>query len=258
MVSIKSAAAVANMKLAGKVVYDALCAVKAAVRPGISTLELDIIAEDVITKAGAKPSFKGYNGFPASICASIDGEVVHGIPSRKRVLREGQIISIDCGAIVNGYHGDSALTIPVGKISEDAELLIKRTEEAFWEAFKVIRHGARLHDIGHAVQSYVESFGYGVVRELCGHGIGRNMHEAPEVPNYGTKGTGIRLCEGMTIAVEPMITAGDPGVLLGEDEWVVFTKDGSMSAHYEHTLLVTKDRPVILTLPDELQEGFTG
>ena len=256
MVSIKSAAAVANMKLAGGVVYDALCAVKEAVKPGVSTLELDEVAEKVIRAAGGIPSFKGYNGFPGSICTSVDGEVVHGIPSHRRVLREGQIISIDCGAIINGYHGDSALTVPVGKISEEAALLIKRTEASFWEAYKVIRHGARLNDIGHAVQSHVEAFGYGVVRELCGHGIGRSLHEDPEILNYGTAGTGLRLREGMTIAVEPMITAGSPAIVVGDDKWVVFTKDGSLASHYEHTMLVTKDKPIILTLPESMQEGI--
>lgn len=258
MITIKSEKAIENMKLAGEVTYRALQAVKAAVRPGITTMDLDQIAEKTIRNAGAVPSFKGYGGFPGSICASIDGEVVHGIPSHKRVLHEGQIISIDCGAIVNGYQGDSALTVPVGQVSEDAMLLIQRTEQSFWEAMKVITDGARIGDIGHAIQTYCESFGYGVVRELCGHGIGQDMHEDPQICNFGRPHTGIRLREGMTIAVEPMITMHSPQVYQGDDGWVVATVDGSMAAHYEHTLLVTKKYPIILTIPEQMRKEFAN
>ncbi len=251
MVTIKSAESIIKMEAAGRVTYDALQAVKKAVRPGVSTYELDQIAEDTIRSAGGVPSFKGYNGFPGSICASVDGEVVHGIPNKSRILHEGQIISIDCGAIVNGYQGDSALTVGVGAIAEDAKLLIERTEQSFWEAMKVATHGARLGDIGAAVQRYAESFGYGIVRELCGHGIGREMHEDPQIPNYGIPGTGMRLREGMTLAIEPMITAGSPRVVFGKDGWVVYTQDGSLASHYEHTILITRGEPKILTLPQK-------
>jgi len=251
MVTIKSAESIIKMEAAGRVTYDALQAVKKAVRPGVSTYELDQIAEDAIRSAGGVPSFKGYNGFPGSICASVDGEVVHGIPKKSRILHEGQIISIDCGAIVNGYQGDSALTVGVGEIAEDAKLLIERTEQSFWEAMKVATHGARLGDIGAAVQKYAESFGYGIVRELCGHGIGREMHEDPQIPNYGIPGTGMRLREGMTLAIEPMITAGSPRVVFGKDGWVVYTQDGSLASHYEHTILITRGEPKILTLPQK-------
>lgn len=257
MVTIKNASAVANMKLAGEVTYNALVAVKEAVRPGVSTWELDEIAYETIIKAGAIPSFKGYGGFPGTICASIDGEVVHGIPKKKRILKEGQIISIDCGAIVNGYHGDSAFTVPVGQVDDEVYKLIKRTEESFWYAIKFAKDGARLHDVSAAVQRYVEQFGYGVVRELCGHGIGREMHEDPEVPNYGTPGTGMRLREGMTIAVEPMITLGDRAVYQHDDGWTVSTKDGKPASHYEHTILITKNDPIILTIP-EGKEGISA
>ncbi|MBE5761186.1 MAG: type I methionyl aminopeptidase [Clostridiales bacterium] len=257
MVTIKNASAVANMKLAGEVTYNALAAVKEAVRPGVSTWELDEIAYETIIKAGAIPSFKGYGGFPGTICASIDGEVVHGIPKKKRILKEGQIISIDCGAIVNGYHGDSAFTVPVGQVDDEVYKLIKRTEESFWYAIKFAKDGARLHDVSAAVQRYVEQFGYGVVRELCGHGIGREMHEDPEVPNYGTPGTGMRLREGMTIAVEPMITLGDRAVYQHDDGWTVSTKDGKPASHYEHTILITKNDPIILTIP-EGKEGISA
>lgn len=251
MITIKSEQDKQAMLRAGGITYDALQAVKEAIRPGISTLELDEIAERVIRKAGAVPSFKGYNGYPKTLCTSIDDEVVHGIPSADVILREGQIISIDCGAFIGGFHGDSAFTAPVGKVSEQAQKLIDVTEQSFWEAAKVAREGNRIGDIGHAVQSYCAQFGFEVVRDMCGHGVGQQMHEDPQVPNYGKPGRGVRLSAGMTIAVEPMVVTGKYAISFDEDQWTTRTKDGGLCSHYEHSMFIMPDGapPLILTLP---------
>lgn len=251
MIHIKSAREIEKMKDAGKVVAEALAAVGEAIKEGVTTAELDRIANRVILKHGAIPSFKGYNGFPASICASVDTEVVHGIPSTKRVLKNGSIVSIDVGAIVDGWHGDAARTFPVGEISPEAQRLIKVTKESFFAGAKEALANQRLFDISAAIQEYVEQNGYSVVRTLTGHGIGTEMHEAPEVPNYGQRGHGIRLVPGMALAVEPMVNAGHYHVRTLSDHWTVVTADGSLSAHYENTLIITKGEPLFTTLFDE-------
>ena len=219
-----------------------------SIEPGISTLELDKIAEDFIRSQGATPNFKGYSGYPATACISINNEVIHGIPSKKRILKAGDIVSVDLGAAIEGYNGDNAATFAVGDISEEAKRLIDATRESLYEGIKAARAGGRIGDIGAAVQQYVEARGFSVVRDFVGHGIGTKLHEAPEVPNYGTSGKGIRLMPGMTIAIEPMINMGLPGVKTLSDGWTVETKDGSLSAHFEHTVAITTDGPQILTL----------
>ena len=256
MVIIKSATQIQAMRKAGLVVYDALSAAIDMVKPGVSTLELDRAAEKVILSRGAIPSFKGYNGFPNSLCISVDDEVVHGIPSASHILQEGSIVSLDCGAIVEGMHGDSAITVPVGAVSDAAMKLMRETRAAFFKGIAQAINGNRVGDISSAVQKHAESFGYGVVRALCGHGVGENLHEDPEVPNYGSAGHGLRLKPGMTIAVEPMIAAGRFPVELGQDGWRVTTRDHQIAAHYEHTLLITQDEPVLLTVPEDKRKEF--
>ena len=213
----------------------------------MSTAELDEIAERRIRQAGATPAFKGYHGYPATICASINDEVIHGIPSGRRVLAEGDIISIDVGAALDGYYGDSAVTLPVGHVSEQAATLLRVTEESLYKAIEQARPGRRVSDIGHAVQRHVEAFGFSVVREFVGHGIGVRMHEEPQVPNYGEPGHGPRLAEGMVLAIEPMVNAGKPAVKVLADGWTAVTRDTSLSAHFEHTVAVTAGEPWILT-----------
>lgn len=248
MIIIKNKQEIEYMRLAGKVVAETLAKVEEAVKPGITTMELDRIAEDYITRCGAKPSFKGYYGFPASVCASVNNEVVHGIPSDKVVLEEGDIISIDCGAILNGYHGDAARTLPVGRISEGTQKLIDVTKEGFFKGAEKAIVGNRLTDISFAVQQYVEQFGYSVVRDYVGHGIGRDMHEDPEVPNFGRPGRGPKLVEGMVLAIEPMVNIGSYHVDVEENQWTVVTRDNSLSAHYENTVAILENGPEILTL----------
>lgn len=258
MISIKSDGERQLMMAAGAIVYEALRQVKAAVRPGISTMDLERIAEEIIVKKhGAKPSFKGYNGFPYILCISVDDVVVHGFPSQRAILKEGQIISIDCGAVVGGYHGDSAMTVGVGEIDGRAAELIRVTEEAFWIGADKARDGARIGDIGQAVQEHCARYGFDVVRALCGHGVGQALHEDPEVPNYGIAGKGVRLRAGMTIAIEPMVVTGKYPVYTASDGWTVRTRDGGMCSHYEHTLFIRPDgeRPQILTMPDQ-PEGW--
>ena len=232
---------------AGRLVGEVLTELAAKVAPGVSTAELDELAEKRITRAGATPAFKGYHGYPATICASINDEVIHGIPSGRRVLQEGDIISIDVGAALDGYFGDSAITLPVGPVSEQAAMLLRVTEEALYKAIEQARPGARVSDIGHAVQKHVEAFGFSVVREFVGHGIGEHMHEEPQVPNYGEPGRGPRLAEGMVLAIEPMVNAGKPSVKVLADGWTAVTRDKSLSAHFEHTVAVTAGEPWILT-----------
>lgn len=248
MIIIKNDSEIELMRHAGKVVGETLAKLEEVIRPGITTAELDRIAEEYITKQGAKPSFKGYCGFPASICTSINKEVVHGIPSKDIVLMEGDIISVDCGAILNGYQGDAARTFPVGKVSNEAKELMDVTKESFFKAVEKALIGNRLTDISAAVQAYVESHGFSVVRDYVGHGIGREMHEDPEVPNYGRPGRGVKLMHGMVLAIEPMVNVGTYNVKVLPNDWTVETVDGSLSAHYENTVAILKDGPEILTL----------
>jgi methionyl aminopeptidase len=243
----RSAVELERMREAGRLVGEVLTELTAAVGPGVSTAELDEIAERRIRQAGATPAFKGYHGYPATICASINDEVIHGIPSGRRVLAEGDIISIDVGAALDGYYGDSAVTLPVGHVSEQAATLLRVTEESLYKAIEQARPGRRVSDIGHAVQRHVEAFGFSVVREFVGHGIGVRMHEEPQVPNYGEPGHGPRLAEGMVLAIEPMVNAGKPAVKVLADGWTAVTRDTSLSAHFEHTVAVTAGEPWILT-----------
>ncbi len=235
------------MREAGRITARALRLVGERVRPGVTTLELDEIAEDAIRQAGASPAFKGYHGFPATICASVNHEVVHGIPSARR-LSQGDILSVDIGTIVDGYYADSAMTFPVGELSELATRLLDVTRRSLDAGISQVREGARLFDISAAIQSMAEEAGFGIVREYVGHGIGRSMHEEPQIPNFGPAGKGPALKEGMTFAIEPMINAGGAEVDALEDGWTVVTRDRSLSAHFEHTVAVGADGPVILTL----------
>jgi len=248
MIVLKSDRELKIMKRAGKIAAHTLEILKKAIRPGITTHELDKIAEEYILSKGARPAFKGYRGFPATICTSINEQVVHGIPGERR-LEEGDIISIDVGVVLDGYYGDTAATFPVGKVSRDAEELIEITQNCFFEGIKYARKGNRLTDISHAIQNYVESRGCSVVRDYVGHGIGREMHEPPQIPHFGPPGKGPRLEKGMILAIEPMVNRGDFKVKTLEDNWTVVTVDGSLSAHYEHTVAITDGEPEILTLP---------
>lgn len=248
MIIIKTDREIELMRRAGRLVVEALLEIKNAVKPGITTRELDRIAEKYIIKHNAKPSFKGYYGFPASICTSVNEEVVHGIPSKNKVLREGDIISVDCGAILDGYHGDAARTFAVGKVSPEAEKLIEVTKESFFKGIEKAVLGNRLTDISAAVQEYVEGFGFSVVRDYVGHGIGSNMHEEPEIPNYGRPGRGPKLVKGMALAIEPMVNMGRYNVKTQSNNWTVVTMDGSLSAHYENTIAILENGPEILTL----------
>jgi methionyl aminopeptidase len=243
----KSAAEIEVMREAGRITARALDAVSSAVRPGATTADLDAIAEDVIVKAGARPAFKGYHGFPATLCTSVNDQVVHGIPGG-RVLKEGEIVSVDCGAIVDGYYGDSARTFPVGQVSAEANRLMDVTKRSLEAGIARCRPGMRLYDVSAAVQEVAEAAGFSVVREYVGHGIGRSMHEDPQVPNYGKAGTGPTLRTGMVLAIEPMINAGAADVRSLDDGWTVVTLDGAMSAHFEHTVAVTEDGPLVLTV----------
>lgn len=247
MIVCRSAAELDKMREAGRLVGEVLTALSGMVAPGVTTADLDAVAERMIVAAGARPAFKGYHGYPATICASVNAEVIHGIPSAKRVLVEGDVISIDCGAELGGYFGDSAVTLPVGRISVGAATLLRVTEESLFKAIDQVRVGKRLSDIGHAVQAHCEASGFTVVREFVGHGIGQKMHEEPQVPNYGEPGRGPRLVEGMVLAIEPMVNAGKAAVKVLSDGWTAVTKDGSLSAHFEHTVAVTSGEPRILT-----------
>jgi methionyl aminopeptidase len=243
----RSKAELERMRDAGRLVGDVLSELAAHVVPGVSTGELDVLAEKRILQAGATPAFKGYHGYPAAICASINDEVIHGIPSGRRLLQEGDVISIDVGVLLHGYFGDSAITLPVGPVSEEAATLLRVTEEALYKAIEHMRPGKRISDIGHAVQQHVEAYGFSVVREFVGHGIGQAMHEEPQVPNYGEPGRGPRLAEGMVLAIEPMVNAGKPAVKVLADGWTAVTRDGRLSAHFEHTVAVTAGEPWVLT-----------
>ncbi|MBF4509576.1 MAG: type I methionyl aminopeptidase [Aeromicrobium sp.] len=247
MIVLKSAEELSVMREAGRITAATLRRVGEAVRPGVTTGELDELAETFIRGEGAVPAFKGYHGFPGTLCTSVDGEVVHGIPGARRLL-EGQILSVDCGAIVEGYYGDSAMTFPVGAVAADARRLMDVTRDSLHAGIAKCIPGMRLHDISAAVQSVAEAAGFAVVREYVGHGIGRSMHEDPQVPNYGRAGTGPTLKAGMVFAIEPMINAGGAAVRSLDDGWTVVTEDGGLSAHFEHTVAVTDDGPMILTL----------
>ena len=243
------------MKPANRLVADVLAELRGLVAPGVSTAELDEVAERRIREAGAKPAFKGYHGYPATICASINDEIVHGIPSPARLLREGDIISIDIGAVLGGFYGDAALTVPVGRVSDEAARLLRVTDDSLDRAIATVRPGARLSDIGHAVQQHVEAHGFSVVREFVGHGIGERLHEEPQIPNYGEPDRGPRLAEGMVLAIEPMVNAGQPGVRMLDDGWTAVTRDGSLSAHFEHTVAVTAKGALVLTVRPEKDHG---
>lgn len=246
MISIKSDREIELLKVAGSIVYDTHCYLKPFIKEGITTKKLDKLAYDYIISRGATPSFKGYEGYPASICTSINQEVVHGIPSNRK-LKNGDIISIDIGACYKGYHGDSAWTYQVGKISSEKAYLMRHTEEALFEGLKKIKDGVRLGEVSNAIETYAKKYNLGIVKELVGHGVGKDIHEEPDVPNYGKKDKGPILKSGMTIAVEPMLNLGTSKVYLLEDDWTVITADGKPSAHFEHTVLVTSEGYEILT-----------
>ena len=248
MVSLKTARELSLMKDACRISAEALRAAGEAVKPGISTLEIDTIVRQYIEKQGATPSFLGYGGFPASACISVNNVVIHGIPKPTTVLKDGDIVSIDTGACYRGYHGDNAYTFPCGSISAEAQRLLDATRESLYEGIKQATVGNRIGDIGSAVQEYVEARSYSVVRKYVGHGVGAKLHEDPNVPNYGTKGRGIRLLPGMTIAIEPMVNEGTHHTCVLGDKWTVVTVDGRLSAHFEHTIAITPDGPKILTL----------
>jgi len=250
MIYLKNAQQLDYMRKSGALLYEVLCRLKEAVKPGVSTAALDVYAEQLIRKHKATPSFLHYEGYPASLCVSINDQVVHGIPSENVILREGDIVSLDCGLILDGWQSDSAVTVGVGTIDPKSRQLIDVTEESFFKGARQAINGNHLGDVGHAIQAYAESFGYGVIRDLTGHGIGRNMHEDPSVPNYGIPGHGVKLRPGMTIAIEPMIAMGDYNVSQLEDGWTIVTDDGSLCSHYEHTIAINEHGlPELLTYP---------
>lgn len=235
------------MEVAGRVVAETLAALRQLVRPGTTTLEIDRFAEEFIRKAGAKPAFKGYRGYPYTICASVNSEVVHSLPSADRRLKEGDIVGIDLGVVKDGFYGDAAVTLPLGEVDEKTLRLLRVTEDSLDRAIAKARTGNHLSDISHAVQSYVEAQGYSVVVDFVGHGIGRNLHEDPQVPNFGEEGKGPKLRPGMVLAIEPMVNAGGSEVEILEDQWTVVTRDGSLSAHFEHTVAISDNGPKVLT-----------
>ena len=249
-VSIKSEREIGLMRESCKILAEVHAKLGEAIRPGISTWEIDALGEKLIRSYGCVPNFLHYNGYPASICVSVNNEVVHGIPSKDRILEEGDIVSLDAGLIYKGYHSDVARTYPVGKISEEAAQLIEVTRQSFFEGIKYAKEGCHLYDISNAIDAYCKKFGYGVVRDLVGHGIGTSLHEDPQIPNFRQWKRGIRLKAGMTLAIEPMINMGSYGVEWLDDDWTVVTADGSLSAHYENTVLITQGEPEILTLSD--------
>ena len=250
MVVLKTSREISLMREAGRISAKALQLVGEHVKPGVSTYELDKIAYDYIISQNAKPGFLNYNGFPASACISINNQVIHGIPSKNTILKDGDIVSVDLGAVYEGYNGDNAATFACGIVSPEAKRLMEVTKESLYEGIKKALPGGRIGDISSAIQEYVEARGYSVVREFVGHGVGARLHEDPEVPNFGTAGRGVRLVPGMTLAIEPMINLGKPGVRTLKDGWTVETQDGSLSAHFEHSIAITKDGPLILTDPD--------
>ncbi len=247
MIICRSSAEITRMRSANQFVADVLAELEAAVAPGVTTADLDRLAEKLAREGGAIPAFKGYRGFPATLCASINEEVVHGIPSATRALKDGDIISLDMGVKLDGYYGDSAITVPVGTVPESTTRLLRVTREALERAIEQVKVGGRLSDIGHAVQQWVESHGYSIVREFVGHGIGEKLHEEPQIPNYGQPGRGPKLAEGMVLAIEPMVAMGRPETKVLGDGWTAVTKDGSLAAHFEHTVAVAANGPIVLT-----------
>ena len=253
MIQLKNPQQIKEMMEAGRITGEALLVARENIREGVSTYELDKIIRNHIEKSGAKPSFLGYHGFPGSACISINDEVIHGIPSKKRILREGDIVKIDVGAFYKGYHGDAARTIPVGKVSEEAEKLIRVTRESFFAGIEKLQVGNRLGDVGHAINAHVVANGFSTVKKYIGHGIGHDLHETPDVPNYGTEGRGTRLCAGMTLAIEPMVNVGGESVKELSDGWTVKTADGSLAAHYENTVALTSNGVIVMT---QLESDF--
>jgi len=247
LIALRSPQEIEKIYAACQVVAEILSRLEEHIRPGVTTLDLNDLSEDLAAQKKAKPAFKGYNGYPYALCTSVNEEVVHGMPSRKRVLWEGDIISIDFGVMIDGYYGDAAITVPVGQVSDEAKALCRVTEASLYEGIRQAVVENHLSDISHAIQSYVESRGFSVVREFVGHGIGRRLHESPQIPNYGPPGKGVRLKPGMVLAIEPMINAGRPDVQVLEDHWTAVTVDRQLSAHFEHTIAVTENGPRILT-----------
>jgi methionyl aminopeptidase len=247
MIVCRSAAEIDRMRAANRFVAGVLAALEAAAAPGVSTAELDRLAEKLVREGGAEPAFKGYRGFPATLCASINDEVIHGIPSSSRTLRDGDIISLDVGVKLNGYYGDSAITVAVGRVPEPTLKLLRVTRESLERGIAQVRVGGRLSDVSHAIQRWVEAHGFSVVREFVGHGIGEKLHEEPQIPNYGEPGRGPKLAEGMVLAIEPMVAMGRPETRVLKDGWTAVTRDGSLAAHFEHTVAVTAAGPLVLT-----------
>jgi methionyl aminopeptidase len=247
MIVCRSAAEIDRMRAANRFVAEVLAALEAAAAPGVPTAELDRLAERLVREGGAEPAFKGYRGFPATLCASINDEVIHGIPSSSRALRDGDIISLDVGVKLNGYYGDSAITVAVGRVPEPTLKLLRVTRESLARGIAQVRVGGRLSDVSHAIQRWVEAHGFSVVREFVGHGIGEKLHEEPQIPNYGEPGRGPKLAEGMVLAIEPMVAMGRPETRVLKDGWTAVTRDGSLAAHFEHTVAVTAAGPLVLT-----------
>lgn len=254
LISLRSDREIEAMRKAGRITAQARALAGSMVKPGVTTKQIDKAVREFIKSCGAKPSFLGYAGFPGSACISVNEEVIHGIPG-PRVLREGDIVSIDVGAYFGGFHGDCAATFPCGQVSDEALRLIEVTRQSFWEGIRFARKGFRVSDISHAVQQYVESNGFSVVREYVGHGVGTKLHEPPNVPNFGPAGHGARLLPGMTLAVEPMVNAGEKDIRVLKDGWTVVTRDGALSAHYENTILITEGEAEVLTVAEELPNG---
>jgi methionyl aminopeptidase len=247
VIVLRSQAEIERMRTANQLVSEVLASLEVAVAPGVTTADLDALAERLVREGGAEPAFKGYRGYPATLCASVNEEVVHGIPSRSRVLREGDIISLDMGVKMGGFYGDSAVTVAVGRVPERTAELLRVTRESLEKAIEHVVVGARLSDVGHAVQAWVESHGFSVVREFVGHGIGEQLHEEPQIPNYGPPGRGPKLAAGMVLAIEPMVALGKPETRVLADKWTAVTRDGSLAAHFEHTVAVTAAGPLVLT-----------
>jgi len=249
VIHCRSSAEIARLRAANQLVARVLAELAAVVAEGVTTADLDTMAERLVRAAGAEPAFKGYRGYPATLCASVNQEVVHGIPSKTRALRAGDIVSLDMGVKLNGFYGDSAVTVAVGDVPDQTRELLRVTRASLERAIEQVRVGGRLSDIGHAVQEYVEAHGFSVVREFVGHGIGEKLHEEPQIPNYGQPGRGPKLAEGMVLAIEPMVAMGQPDVRVLGDGWTAVTKDGSLAAHFEHTVAVTASGPLVLSAP---------
>jgi methionyl aminopeptidase len=247
MIVCRSAAEIERMRLANQFVAGVLSQLEAAVAPGVTTADLDRLAERIVRDGGAEPAFKGYRGYPATLCASVNEQVVHGIPSSSRVLKSGDIVSLDIGVKLEGFYGDSAVTVAVGEVPDATHQLLRVTNEALERGIRQVQVGGRLSDIGHAIQGWVESHGFSVVREFVGHGIGERLHEEPQIPNYGSPGRGPKLAEGMVLAIEPMVAMGQPETRVLADGWTAVTRDGSLAAHFEHTVAVTARGPLVLT-----------